>query len=183
MAVSNQNNGVEGGIQTTLPVEMILSAFAGITWYVCIELNVRIFKVFRRYRGLYFWSILLSSWGTFFEAIFALIKFFQVVQNNFITGAFVLIFWCLMVSGQSLVLYSRLHLVVQNGRKIKWVLYMIIFNAIVLHIPIIVLAFLVSGVSLSVYPSESYQRLTTFFFFWVVKLLHVSRLFFRLLDL
>jgi hypothetical protein len=156
MTLSNQNNGVEGGIQTTLPVEMILSAFAGITWYLCIELNVRIFRVFRRYRGLYFWSIFLSSWGTFFEAIFALIKFFQVVQNNFITGAFILIFWCLMVSGQSLVLYSRLHLVVQDGRKIKWVLYMIIFDAIVLHIPIIVLAFL-SNSSMSAEFSSAYS--------------------------
>lgn len=47
-----------------------------------------------------------------------------------------------MVSGQSLVLYSRLHLVVRHEEKIRWVLYLIIFNAIVIGIPDMILAFL-----------------------------------------
>jgi hypothetical protein len=138
-----------GGLKTTLPIAMTLSAFAGIAWYVCIELNVRIFMVFKRYRGLYFWSMLLSSWGAFFTPIFALLKFFQVVKNVYISSSFILTCWCLMVTGQSLVLYSRLHLVVSDTRKIRWVLYMIIFDALVLHVPIIVLAFLVSDVFLA----------------------------------
>lgn len=47
-----------------------------------------------------------------------------------------------MVSGQSLVLYSRLHLVVRIEERIRWVLYLIIFDAIVVGIPDMILAFL-----------------------------------------
>lgn len=48
-----------------------------------------------------------------------------------------------MVTGQSLVLYSRLHLVVR--RKLPWVLTMIIVNAVLLHGGTTVLVFGVSA--------------------------------------
>jgi hypothetical protein len=133
-----------GGLATTLPIAMTLSAFSGIAWYICIELNVKIFMVFKRYRGLYFWSLLLCSWGTFFIPLLSLMKFFQVWKMDLVSVSFILVCWCLMVTGQAFVLYSRLHLIVHNSRKIKWILYMIIFDAIVLHIPVSVLALLVS---------------------------------------
>src|SRR5947207_880260 len=133
------SNGMTGGLQTTLPIAMTLSAFSGIAWYISVELNVRIFTVFKRYRGLYFWSLLLSSWGVFFTPLFNLMKMFHVWKNDFISVPLILICWTLMVTGQSLVLYSRLHLIVPDTRKIKWIFYMIIFNAIILHIPVSVL--------------------------------------------
>lgn len=49
-----------------------------------------------------------------------------------------------MVTGQAIVLWSRLHLVVQGDqgdRIIKWTKWMIIVNAICLHIPTSVLTF------------------------------------------
>ncbi|KAJ5144441.1 hypothetical protein N7526_001949 [Penicillium atrosanguineum] len=50
-----------------------------------------------------------------------------------------LIGWYAMVTGQSVVLYSRLHLVLLNIRKVRWVLWMIIVNACILHVPMTVL--------------------------------------------
>ncbi|KAI9765335.1 MAG: hypothetical protein M1839_005520 [Geoglossum umbratile] len=41
--------------------------------------------------------------------------------------------WYSMVTGQALVLYSRLHIVVRDSRKIRWVLYMIATNATLFH--------------------------------------------------
>ena len=139
------NNGMIGGLDTTVPIAMILSAFSGIAWYICIELNIRIFMVFKRYKGLYFWSMLLSSWGALLTPVFDLLKFFQVVKNVYVISPFILTCWCLMVTGQSLVLYSRLHLIVPDTRRVKFVLFMIIFDALVLHVPIIMLAFLVGS--------------------------------------
>jgi len=44
-----------------------------------------------------------------------------------------------MVTGQSVVLYSRLHLIVEDKSKTRWVLYMIIINFFILHVPTTVL--------------------------------------------
>ncbi len=38
-----------------------------------------------------------------------------------------------MVTGQALVLHSRLHLIVRSQRKLRLVLIMIIVNAIIVH--------------------------------------------------
>ncbi|CAI7654733.1 unnamed protein product [Penicillium crustosum] len=46
-----------------------------------------------------------------------------------------------MVPGQSLVLYSRLHLVVNNNKVLRFVLWLIIIDAIILLIPTTVLTF------------------------------------------
>ena len=46
-----------------------------------------------------------------------------------------------MVTGQAFVLYSRLHLVVRNPRTLRLILFMIIFDAIALHVPTIVFTY------------------------------------------
>lgn len=46
-----------------------------------------------------------------------------------------------MVTGQSVVLWSRLHLLVEHGRILRWTIWMIIIDAIILHIPTTVLTF------------------------------------------
>lgn len=46
-----------------------------------------------------------------------------------------------MITGQSVVLYSRLHLIMHNVKRLRAVLIMIITNAIWLHIPVIVLVY------------------------------------------
>ena len=49
--------------------------------------------------------------------------------------------WAVMVTGQSLVLYSRLHFVIFDRRILHFVLGMIIFDAIVLQIPQIIASY------------------------------------------
>jgi len=53
----------------------------------------------------------------------------------------IVIGWCCMVTGQSVVLYSRLHLVVRDYNTLRWVLIMIITNGIICHTPITVLIY------------------------------------------
>jgi hypothetical protein len=136
------NNGISGGLEgTTLPLAMTLSAFTAIAWYNVIDLNVLIWMTFKRRRGLYFYSLLASSWGIMIYALAFLMKFFQVWKNNYVSVAFITIGWYAMVTGQSLVLYSRLHLVVRDKAKIRWVLYMIIIDVFLFHFPTTVLTF------------------------------------------
>jgi hypothetical protein len=136
------NNGISGGLeQTPLPLAMTLSAFTAIAWYNVIDLNVSIWVTFKRRRGLYFYSLLVSSWGIMIYALAFLMKFFQVWKNDYVSVALITIGWYAMVTGQSLVLYSRLHLVVRDKEKIKWVLYMIIIDVFLFHFPTTVLTF------------------------------------------
>lgn len=57
------DNGVIGGLNTTMPIAMTIVAFSAIAWFNSIELNVLIAMTFKRRRGLYFYSILGASWG------------------------------------------------------------------------------------------------------------------------
>ncbi|KAI4650981.1 uncharacterized protein J4E88_005052 [Alternaria novae-zelandiae] len=119
----------------------IAAVFLSIALYNFLELNVYIFTLFKRRSGLYFWSFTISTWGIVFNAIgYTLMHLANIPQKN-IYATFILVGWCAMITGQSVVLYSRLHIVMHNRKKLKAVLVMIITNAIWLHIPIIVLVY------------------------------------------
>ncbi|KAI4147479.1 MAG: hypothetical protein LQ340_005535, partial [Diploschistes diacapsis] len=88
---------------------------------------------FKRRRGLYFWSLFVSIWGVFFHELGFLLKLWQLTTNNYLSCTIITIGWWPMVTGQALVLYSRLHLVVKEQWILKGVLYMILWNAVTLH--------------------------------------------------
>jgi hypothetical protein len=134
------NAGVVGGLNAPLPILMTMAAFLSIAFYNVLEITTLIFTVFKERHGLYFWSFLMATWGIAPHAVGFILKFFQITRFDLLSSAMVGVGWACMIFGQSLVLYSRLHLVVQDQTRIRWVLYMIIFNAIVLGIPLFVLA-------------------------------------------
>ena len=137
------SNSTTGGLYSQA-ILMLMASFTAIAWYNCIELNVMIWMKFKRYKGLYFYSLLVSSWGIVFHALGFLTDFFQIWKNKYVSVTIIIIGWYAMVTGQSFVLYSRLHLVMYNPRKIKWVLYMIIVDFFLFHVPTTVLVFGVS---------------------------------------
>lgn len=49
--------------------------------------------------------------------------------------------WVCMVTGQSIALYSRLHLVDHDPSRLRFVLAMIITNVIISHVPVIIMVF------------------------------------------
>ncbi|KAL4896602.1 hypothetical protein BDV59DRAFT_171050 [Aspergillus ambiguus] len=135
-------DGITGGYTgDSLVTRIAIATFAGITWYNAIELIVLVFVTFAKYRGVYFWSLLVSSsLGLIPYAIGFLTKFYHLFDTG-LAVTFVTIGWYCMVTGQSIVLYSRLHLVLPNPRLLRRVLTMIIINAILLHIPTTVLTY------------------------------------------
>jgi hypothetical protein len=90
---------------------IVLIVFISVSWYNVLELLLLIFTTFRRWRGLYFWSLLLSAGvGVLLYSLGFLLKFFTPV-SPMLAVAVLSIGWWTMVTGQSIVLYSRLHLV------------------------------------------------------------------------
>ncbi|KAK2737838.1 integral membrane protein [Colletotrichum kahawae] len=123
-----------------------ITALATAGMYNAIEIYVLIFTTFRRRRGRYFWSMLVANTGILFHACGGLGRFLQPHKTP-IPGSFAHVGWYMMVTGQSVVMWSRLHLVVYNRLTIKLVLAMIITTVCLVHIPQTVLFSLVwSGI-------------------------------------
>lgn len=108
------------------PTAMTAAAFMGIAWYLALELNIRAFLTFTR-RGLYFWSCLLCSWGIIFHVLSICLTNFQI-WNHYTASVAIEVTWIVYVGAQSVILYSRLHLVVHRWRNYRWVLPMICLN-------------------------------------------------------
>jgi len=120
---------------------MAIAAFTAVAWYNVAELNIQVFLTFKRHRGLYFWSLLISSYGCVLHALGFLLKFFRLTHRDYLSVTIITIGWYAMVTGQSVVLYSRLHLVVREQRILRGILAMIIVDAICFHIPTTILTY------------------------------------------
>ena len=128
-------------LETTRATNTAITILTALAWYNVLELNFLIFNGFKRYKGLYFWSLLISSWGVLLHGLGFILKFFPTGTNVYLAVAVITIGWYAMVTGQSVVLYSRIHLVVQKPRIFQLVLAMIIVDAILFHLPTTVLTF------------------------------------------
>jgi hypothetical protein len=121
--------------------DIFVVIFISIALYNFIELHVLILSHFRRRKGLYFWSFTIATWGVAFNSIGYLLKHRALTTSSNLYATLILIGWCTMVSGQSVVLYSRLHLLMDNKTWLRAVLIMIITNAVCMDIPVIVLVY------------------------------------------
>ncbi|KAH8900651.1 hypothetical protein GQ53DRAFT_790253 [Thozetella sp. PMI_491] len=130
--------GETGPILVTMPVAMVMAGFFAVAMYNTVEILVAIFTTFRRREGLYFWSLLVASLGIPVHSVAALLRFFALAPNVAMCVIIILGWWA-MVTGQSVVLYSRLHLVISDSKKIRWAKTMIIANFFVLHVPVSIL--------------------------------------------
>jgi hypothetical protein len=125
-------------LKEDLPVAMTMAAFVGISWYICVELNIRLFMTFARRRGLYFWSCLLCSWGVLTQPLATILTDFAVWKNKYVAMVIIYFSWLIMVVPQSFVLYSRLYLVMSNTSRLRWVFYSIIVVSVIFAVPTMV---------------------------------------------
>jgi hypothetical protein len=115
--------------------------FSSIALYNVLELNYMVVGTFRRRKGLYFWSLIVATWGIAVNAVGYLLQYLDLITNTYLYSTLICVGWVCMVTGQSVVLYSRLYLVTTDDKRRRAVLYMIIFNAIAMHIPVAVLVY------------------------------------------
>ena len=140
MLSKRATQGVTGALAYDPLQYCILAAGTAVAWVYTVELDLVILYTFRRRKGLYFWSLLISSWGCSLHALGFILKFL-VGTSWLVDLPFIELGWTMMVTGQALVLYSRLHLVVRKPRTLNFVLSLITFNAIALHIPTIIFTY------------------------------------------
>ncbi|KEF53814.1 uncharacterized protein A1O9_10215 [Exophiala aquamarina CBS 119918] len=129
-----------------------------LSFYNSIELTILIFTTFTSYRGLYFWSLLISTSGLIPYCIGLVLHYFRLGNN--LAGLIINNYgWCAFVTGQSVVLYSRLGIVLGRGndRILKSVKWMIIIDAILFHVTTTVLEF-VGNFAQPASSRPSYQR-------------------------
>ncbi|CAN9253782.1 unnamed protein product [Alternaria alternata] len=110
-----------------LPSSVTAAAFLGVALYLCIELNVGLLTRITS-RSLYFWSCLLCSWGLIVHGIAILLLNFHIWEA-YSSIVMVELAWLTYVVTQSLVLYSRLNLVLRNTQIGRYVLYMILIDS------------------------------------------------------
>ncbi|KAB8237909.1 hypothetical protein ETB97_005665 [Aspergillus alliaceus] len=122
-----------------LPVSMTMAAFTGISWYIGVEINTSLFLLFKRRRGLYFWSCALVSWAVILQPLFIILADFGVWTDLAASVAMIYLTWLIMVIPQSWVLYSRLHLLLRNAKTLRAIKFILIFNSIGFSIPTIVI--------------------------------------------
>ncbi|VTT80086.1 unnamed protein product [Fusarium fujikuroi] len=108
--------------------------------YNAIELLTLISLTFKRRSGLYFWSILIASFGIIPYCLGWLVVYFDLT-HDYVGMIIETVGWVLVISGQSVVLYSRLHLIVTDVKILRAVLIMIIINGLVWHTTMTVLLF------------------------------------------
>ncbi|KAF1942731.1 hypothetical protein EJ02DRAFT_344798 [Clathrospora elynae] len=137
-AVASAGAGISGGYNGDSPdLKIIIAFLLGLALYNATELIVLAFVTFQRYEGLYFWSLVVSAFGIVPYSLGFLIKFFQLLDVSqdvgYVAVVLLTIGWYPMVTGQSIVLWSRLHLVTNSRCVLRYTLYMIIVNGIVLH--------------------------------------------------
>jgi hypothetical protein len=140
--------GISGALEAPLYVYLIIISFFTLAFYNSLELQVIIWMRFKQYRSLYFVSLVTSSCGVSVISLLSILKIFGIWNDLIALQVFQATGWVAMVTGQSLVLYSRLHLVTLNRRVLRGVLFMIIIDAFLFHIPVIIIGIKVRVISL-----------------------------------
>ncbi|PVI04940.1 hypothetical protein DM02DRAFT_134174 [Periconia macrospinosa] len=140
MTLEGRDSGIGPQFVLSKAQSLTLIAFLTVALYNVVELTTLIFSKFRQYRGTYFYSLLVASWGIVPYSVGFILKYQRVPVPWWLYVACIDIGWPCMVTGQSMVLYSRIHLISRGtSMKGRWILYMIITNAIICQIPVIVI--------------------------------------------
>jgi len=122
------------GVTHALPykIALIVICFLALAVWNAIEVFISIFRRFRRYRGVYFYSLIAASVGIPIHAIGYFLRFYDVSRSVPLQTILTCGGGMLMITGQSIVLWSRLHLI-SPGKKDRWLLYMILTACVVVQ--------------------------------------------------
>ena len=144
MILLPRNDGggiIRGPLPENTARTSILVCMLTLAIYMSALVNLKAFTTFRRRNTLYFWSLLVTSWGIMSHSLGIILKWFVGSCPWELNTVFASFGWWGMVTGQSLVLYSRLHLVVRDERVLRAVLIMIIADFCIFQVPTTILTF------------------------------------------
>ncbi|KAF7585442.1 hypothetical protein BBP40_010901 [Aspergillus hancockii] len=140
----------------TNEVAVIVMPLLAIAGYNAFELFFWIFDFFRRYRGCYFYSVLVATLGVLIFVICAILQIFDLAPPAVAHGLLPLGI-ITMSAGSAMVLYARIHLVT-SGRIPQFVLGIIIITTCAFHIPLFTLLYIGAFSPKGPQMSPIYQR-------------------------
>jgi hypothetical protein len=84
-------------------LKIILAFLIGLALYNSIELIVLILVTFNKYKGLYFWSLIIAGAGVIPYSVGFMIKFFQLLDPNrdvgYVAVVMLTVGWYAMITG------------------------------------------------------------------------------------
>ena len=106
--------------------QLAADAFISMALLLVLEVNLEIFRIFRRRKGLYFWAMTLGSWGVAVDAIGMCLKYLagDILRTWVLNTLLMCVGWATYTVAQLTVLYSRLHLVSESSMLHRAVLVM-----------------------------------------------------------
>lgn len=107
---------------------VIVTLSVALALWNAIELALLVATTFSKWKGLYFWSLILCNFGVILYALGMMLMYFELCILWF-SKVVLDIGWTLMIVCQSLVLYSRLGLVMDEDKILKGVKWMIIVDS------------------------------------------------------
>ncbi|KAL4866111.1 hypothetical protein BDV12DRAFT_210714 [Aspergillus spectabilis] len=122
-------------------VPFVLSSFAALIYYNTLELIVLCLATFKRRGSFYFWCLFVTSLCLIPHNTGFVLLFFRTDVSRYVAAILIIVGWCGTVTGHSLVLWSRLHFVLQNTRLLNGLLVLICVDVVLLHVPTSVLLF------------------------------------------
>jgi hypothetical protein len=115
-----------------LQTSLIVIVFLALAVSHALEVFVKIFRRFRLYRGVYFYSLIAASSGIVIHAFGYFVRNYGISDSAPLEITMACGGGILMITGQSIVLWSRLHLI-SPGKKDKWLLYMIVADCVIVQ--------------------------------------------------
>lgn len=113
---------------------LIVLTTAAVSVYNGFELLLMIFSRFKDWHSLLFISLTIATCGVIPYFVGFTCEYFRVVPY-WASMLLSTIGWIALITGQAVVLYSRLGLIVNSTRILKFVKWMIIIDAIIFHTP------------------------------------------------
>ncbi|KAH6715765.1 hypothetical protein BKA61DRAFT_333304 [Leptodontidium sp. MPI-SDFR-AT-0119] len=111
---------------------LVVILCTGISISNAIELLLLVVITFKRRTGLYFWSLLVTSCSILPYSVGFFIAYIRI-SHHLLGDILNNIGWAILITGQSIVLYSRLGLLLQSKRTLRNLLTFILVNGFVLY--------------------------------------------------
>jgi hypothetical protein len=103
--------GMSSGSSIAYKTALVVAVFLALAVYNTTEILVKIFRRFRRCRGVYFYSMLAASIGIIIHALGYFLRNYNISRSPPLEITLACGGGMLMITGQSIVLWSRLHLI------------------------------------------------------------------------
>jgi hypothetical protein len=116
-----------------------MGALTGASLFCNIELWGLIWITFKRRTGLYFWSILVATIGSFLYNINVILGYFVTIPvPTWAFGITGVLGYLIYVPAEYFVLYSRLHLLSTSPRVLRWTIVVVATEYALVTIPLAV---------------------------------------------